>query len=282
MTRFSISIIVRIVLLICCLVLFTVIFKLAETAEEPAPDTAQTEPAAFISDAVIPPELPKLVSPVLYKEIGYTKPVTRADADRQLDLVDLAIGTLEIECESSSYHKNAIRTMQAEIKRLKIIQNSLLDDIAKFTLWESEYSYATEVWYFLRENNYSEEVAAGILGNMMIETSGGSLALNPTIFSPTGRYYGLCQWSILYHPNVINKSFEEQLLYLKSSIEKEFKTFGKCYRKNFTYKDFLSLKTPEKAAHAFAAVYERCDPAGYTRRKQAARVAYNYFTSEVK
>ena len=189
MTRFSISTIVQIVLLICCLVLFTVIFKLAETAEEPAPDAAQTEPAAFISDAVVPQELPRLASPVLYKEIVYTKPINHADADRQLDLVDFAIGTLEIECESNSYHKSAIRTMRAEIKRLKIIQNSLQVDIAKFTRWESEYSYATKVWYFLRENNYSEEVAAGILGNMMIETSGGSLALNPTIFSLTGRLY---------------------------------------------------------------------------------------------
>jgi hypothetical protein len=112
---------------------------------------------------------------------------------------------------------------------------------------------------------------------MMIETSGGELCLNPTIYNDTGDYYGLCQWSLFYRPEAAGMSFDEQLNYLMSDIEKEFNTFGKCYRKGFDYKDFLTMTDPAEAAIAFAAVYERCGVGSYHIRKQAAREAFNYF-----
>lgn len=285
LTRFSISILVRLFLLILCIILFTIIFKLAEEPTTPEElDTAlpplESLTPAPKSDSYVLPTLSD--SPALYLDVEYVKPITYDDAVEQVGMINFLINDLEYACSSGLYNLQAIDEILFEINRLEGIKAILQTDIKKFIYWESEYKYATKVWYFLRENGFSEEVSAGIIGNMMIETSGGDLALNPFIFNPTSKYYGLCQWSVQYHPDVINKPFDEQLRYLLDTLSKEFKTFGNKYSTGFTYNDFLELETPEEAAHAFAVVYERCDPAGYTRRKQAAKVAYEYFTSEVE
>ena len=143
--------------------------------------------------------------------------------------------------------------------------------------WEKEYYYATNVWKFLRQRNFSQAAACGIIGNMMVETSGGTLALKPYIYSPSGNYYGLCQWSKKYYSGVFELPFEYQLDYLLGTISWEFDTFGWLYKEGFTLEDFLSLEDPAEAALAFAKVYERCGPASYEMRQRAAEVAYEYF-----
>ena len=111
----------------------------------------------------------------------------------------------------------------------------------------------------------------------MIETSGGSLDLKPTIYSPSGNYYGLCQWSKKYYPEAHGLSFEQQLEFLLNNIEWEINTFGKCYKEGFKYEDFLNMTDPAEAALAFAKSYERCGPASYEMRQEAAEKAYDYF-----
>lgn len=143
---------------------------------------------------------------------------------------------------------------------------------------EEEYYYATKVWEYLRQKGFSQEVTCAIIGNMMIETSGGSLALNPTIYSPSGNYYGLCQWSKKYYPEAHGLSFEQQLEFLLNNIEWEINTFGKCYKEGFKYEDFLTITDPAEAALAFAKSYERCGPASYKMRQEAAEKAYEYFS----
>jgi len=149
--------------------------------------------------------------------------------------------------------------------------------LAKIQKWEEEYYYATKVWEYLRQRGFSQEVACGIIGNMMIETSGGTLDLKPNIYSPSGNYYGLCQWSKKYYPEAHGLSFEQQLEFLLDNIEWEISTFGKNYKTGFKYKDFLKMTDPAEAALAFAKSYERCGPASYEMRQEAALKAYEYF-----
>jgi hypothetical protein len=148
----------------------------------------------------------------------------------------------------------------------------------KIQQWEEEYYYATKVWEYLRQKGFSQEVTCAIIGNMMIETSGGSLDLKPDIYSPSGNYYGLCQWSKEYYPEAHGLSFELQLEFLLNNIEWEINTFGKCYKDGFKYKDFLLMDDPAEAALAFAKSYERCGPASYEMRQEAAEKAYKYFS----
>lgn len=152
------------------------------------------------------------------------------------------------------------------------------DHSDKIQQWEEEYYYATKVWEYLRQKGFSQEVTCAIIGNMMIETSGGSLDLKPNIYSPSGNYYGLCQWSKKYYPEAHGLSFEQQLEFLLKNIEWEINTFGKKYKEGFKYEDFLNMTDPAEAALAFAKSYERCGPASYELRQEAAEKAYEYFS----
>ena len=91
----------------------------------------------------------------------------------------------------------------------------------QYKVKEEEHFYATKVYKYFRKRGFTKEATAGIIGNMMIETSGGSLDLKPNIYSKSGNYYGLCQWSKKYYPEAHGLSFKQQLKYLfKSTIQK--------------------------------------------------------------
>ena len=142
---------------------------------------------------------------------------------------------------------------------------------------QDKYYYATKTYEYLTLRNFSPASACGIIGNMMIETSGGTLILKPYVYSPSGNFYGLCQWSTTYYSGAKDLPFEYQLDYLLGTMPWEFKTFGWCYKEGFTFEDFITLEDPAEAALVFAEVYERCGSASYALRQQAAQVAYEYF-----
>ena len=125
------------------------------------------------------------------------------------------------------------------------------------------------IWQFLtQEMELSDEAAAGIFGNMMVECGGRSFNLQPYIYSPGGAYYGLCQWGTSNHHRSINGGLlDEQLDYLSATIRGEMGEYG--------YLSFEGATDPESAAYYFARWYERCsDPHG---RGDCAREAYEYF-----
>lgn len=125
------------------------------------------------------------------------------------------------------------------------------------------------IWQFLTdEMGLSDECAAGVFGNMMVECGSRSFNLQPYIYSPGGYYYGLCQWSTSNHHAGINGgSLEEQLDYLSSTIREEMDEYG--------YSSFEESTDPESAAYYFARFYERCaNPHG---RSGCAREAYERF-----
>ena len=149
--------------------------------------------------------------------------------------------------------------------------------LEKIKKWEEQYYYATNIWKYLRQRNFSQAATCGIIGNMMIETSGGSLALKPYVYSPSGNYYGLCQWSKKYCSGAFELPFEYQLDYLLGTMPWELSTFGWLYKENFNYEDYITMTDPAEAALAFAKTYERCDPVSYSLRQKAAEKAYEYF-----
>ena len=140
---------------------------------------------------------------------------------------------------------------------------------------QAEYPVASEIWWTLKDYGYNDYVCAGILGNMTVEAGGHTLDIQPTI--STKYYYGICQWSRKYCPEVWRASLQAQCEYLRDTIEQEFRVFGYLYKKKFTYQDFLNLTDERAAALAFAKCYERCSSGGYKRRQDCATKAYEYF-----
>lgn len=241
-----------------------------ESADLPVVCAVETEAAK----AVIEPLNDTAISfPDLYYSVYY-------DVDRSIDFIgelDQSITQLTAAVESKTYTEAAVDSMNTEIIRLRDIKNVVNSDINKYKKWEEEHYYATKVWEYFMQRGYSEAVTCGIIGNMMIETSGGTLNLNPTIYSYDNNYYGLCQWSLYYWPEVANFTFEQQLEHLEADMAYQFNVFGSCYSSGFSYEDFINMEDPAEAALAFAKVYERCGAGSYTLRSQAALLAYNYF-----
>ena len=140
-----------------------------------------------------------------------------------------------------------------------------------------EYYYATYIWQTLKSWGWNDYVCAGIMGNLMRETAGDTFNINPGLYDSSRQYYGICQWSKKYCPAVQGTSLEVQLDYLKTTVEKEFNTFGYKYSSGFTYWHFTQITNEREAALAFAKCYERCSSAGYTKRQNNATRAYQYF-----
>ena len=147
-------------------------------------------------------------------------------------------------------------------------------------IYTAEYPIAASVWQFLRiDCGYSPEVAAGILGNMMVECGGLTLNLQWDIYNAS-KHYGLCQWSSKYYPELQGASLREQLDFLKVSIVDVMNRYGKDYKKGFNHDKFVALTDCRTAAHVFSLVYER-PGTNSTRRQNCAETALKYFTAKL-
>lgn len=146
----------------------------------------------------------------------------------------------------------------------------------KYGVKQEEYPVAAGVWEQLKSFGWSNEVAAGIMGNMMAECGGNTLYLQPEIVSSNGLYYGLCQWQHGY-ADVWYTDQYEQVNFLRSTIEYEMNTYGRNYKWGFGYEDFLELNEKE-VAEAFLRCYERGSTATLNQRKANAEYVLEFFT----
>lgn len=142
-----------------------------------------------------------------------------------------------------------------------------------------EFPYATYIWlYFTKGLGYSEAVVAGMIGNMMAEVGGGTLDIQYWLYSyGSGYYYGICQWNKKNFPDVRGKDLIGQCEYLAQTIEEQMNAFGKAYKINDAYHEFLQLDSCRDAALMFAKLYEACSSDTYKLRQNYAEVAYKYF-----
>jgi hypothetical protein len=267
---------IKILLILLFAFLFILILSIVpvKTKSLPNNETASESQSSLAVSTEIKPIL--LNTAITYDDLSYRIFYDVTLTENYLAHIKTAISTLKC-LDYSIYTEEATNTMCTELTRLKQVERQLESDVETYRIWEEQYFYATKVWEFLRQQGYTQEVTCAIIGNMMIETSGGSLALKPFVYSPSGNYYGLCQWSMKYYPETRDLSFENQLKYLIDSLDWEINTFGGNYKKGFKCADFLAMTDVEEAALAFAMAYERCGSGSYNLRQQAAVKAYSYF-----
>ena len=131
-----------------------------------------------------------------------------------------------------------------------------------------EYPEADKIWTTLSNAGYSDAACAGILGNIMAECSGGTLALRPEIYDASGSYYGICQWNKWSYPDVQGQPLDYQIQFLIDTMERRFGS---------NYDNFVHSESPEDAALRFAIYYEGCAEFSYPVRQRNARKAFEYF-----
>jgi hypothetical protein len=154
-------------------------------------------------------------------------------------------------------------------------QNAYNTLIARWAEKEKEYPAATYIWNYFKELGYSNEVIAGLLGNMMCEVGGNTLDIQWNLGTS---HYGICQWSVKTY-SIWGASLEQQCKFLDETLEEEMNTFGSVYKRGFGYDDFMALTDVESVAKSFAMCYERCSTKTYKTRQRNAIIAYNYFVS---
>lgn len=172
-----------------------------------------------------------------------------------------------------------VLTAKSEIEqmnRLIEIYSTRLEQ-KQWDLKMAEYPTATSIWLYLKDNGYSDEICAGILGNIMAEVGGHTLDIEHATNSHPN-YYGICQWSLTYS-NTKDMTLAEQCAYLVDTMENELDSFGDNYKKGFDYDQFIGMTNIEQIALAFAKCYERCGPGSYDVRQSNALIAFEYFTS---
>ena len=148
-------------------------------------------------------------------------------------------------------------------------------EIVHFEKCAEAYPTATKIWKYLRKCGYNNYVCAGIMGNIMAECGGQSFAIQATLYDHG--YYGICQWSRRWYPDVQGQDLNYQLKFLSKTIKSEFNNYGSRYYRGFNYKAFCGLQDEQSAALAFAKCYERCSSAYYAIRGTNATKAYKYF-----
>lgn len=182
------------------------------------------------------------------------------------------------DCDAIQHAKTQWHNSQKKID-IYAIELDLKNQILVEDKWETkkqEYPIATEIWLYMKDLGWNDYVCAGIMGNLMTECGGQTLNIQPLL---QGTYYGMCQWSKVWYPEVWGQNLQGQLDFLNKTIKNEFSIFGGLYQKGFNFNSFLSLTNEREAALAFAKCYERCHHAYYGVRQVNATTAYNYFVN---
>ena len=162
----------------------------------------------------------------------------------------------------------------------------LAEYIGTDEFWEEKYAEnptGTYIWRYLKDLGYSDAVCAGIFGNMMLECGieeVGSFDLKWWMYDSSYAFYGLCQWSRTYFPEVYGADLDGQLNCLLDTIKEQIDEAGFVYGgQGFGYEQFLQLTDPAEVAVCFAQAYERCPSQHVWPRRGFAEQAYNYFTN---
>lgn len=133
-----------------------------------------------------------------------------------------------------------------------------------------EYPVACGVWRYLREDmGLSAPVAAGIMGNMMAECGGQTLALQPYLC--VNNFVGLCMWYSPYTNGRLTYGADvtDQLRYLSDTLETNMEYFGG------DYEYFCGLENAGDTAWYFDEYYER--GGWHSVRARNAEAALEYF-----
>ena len=166
---------------------------------------------------------------------------------------------------------------QQQATLIKLSSNTTMSKVS--TLPEGEYPEARLIWTTIKSWGYSDNVVAGIIGNMMAEVGGGTLA-GLSNWHTDGCGYGLIQWTsgrqrLLKQLYGARPNIDQQLQFIKNEL-----TGQNGVNRQVTeaqYNELLNAGSPEAAAMTFAKYYERCGSSYRAKRQSFARTAYNYF-----
>lgn len=184
----------------------------------------------------------------------------------------------ELEKEKSEL---LAKRKQQQATLIKLSNNTTISKVS--TLPEGEYPEARLIWNTIKSWGYSDNVAAGIIGNMMAEVGGGTLEglKNWNCEGISGKQsYGLIQWtsgrlSLIKSIYGLKPNIEQQLQFVKDELTGQNGVRRQV--NDVQYSKLLAASSPESAAKIFADYYERCNERYKPPRLKYARDVYSHF-----
>jgi hypothetical protein len=176
--------------------------------------------------------------------------------------------TIEEQQQTINEQTETINKLTAELKELKKPKY-------KTSYPDTEFTQAKYIWsYLTEETNLNKYVAAGILGNIMVEVGGQTLDFSKYSCreSANGKYYGICQWAGPRKERLLSDfgpSLENQLEFLIIEL----------YEIIPADDSFYTLQDEQKVALQFAKQFERCNSRSYYKRQNCASKALKYFNN---
>ena len=270
----------RIIILITaflCIVSAVVVVATSENATNISVDVATVETTEFI-------DINELINNH-FKTIDYQTFTTSTDVKNAIDCIDeycvsLRAVVQEIS-EAEPYFSNEIQRVE-EIKVL--YENDYTVLFAEEEKWRKcaeEYPEATQIWLYMKnEFEWTDTVCAGIIGNMMAECGGQTLAGLSNWDTNGSSGYGLIQWigsrrKLIEARYGTYPTIEEQLLYMRDEM---FGTNG--VKQQISERQLQSIMNGESVsavAANFAKYFERPASTDYSIRQKNAQKAYEYF-----
>lgn len=172
----------------------------------------------------------------------------------------------------------SINTSNSYDPTVAITEPTLSEEELRWQERAEEYPEATRVWLYMTQNfGWTDEICAGIMGNIMAEIGGGTLDFsNWNHDSP----YGMFQW--LGNRKIELKeiygdepTIEEQLEFMYDEL---YGTDGVTQQvEDWQREKILASTDPKQVAKYFCIWFERPGDSGTIRQTYASR-AYQYFT----
>lgn len=186
--------------------------------------------------------------------------------------------------ESQEYHEEEEETIISEV----VI---LLSDIT--TESSTEDYIRAAMYYFVNEQGFTPKGAAGILGNIAVESG-----FNPLAYNQSGHWTGTCQWNEYWWQDIVAWCKENG--YDEYSFEGQIRAIVECPNdgcmNEYWWGKLKGMENIDQATELFTVFYEGCintegggDPTEYyakgsnynglNLRKSQAKVAYDVYVS---
>ena len=188
----------------------------------------------------------------------------------------LILDSITFRVKATKTETPVVAITQDSVKKAVVIEEVVIEE-EPIKVIPNDTIIAYEVWNLMKSLGWSDDLCAGILGNMAAECGSayrddkgeGHILLNPNLYGDSGTSYGLCQWHAGRMRTLLNNygtEIESQIAFLAVELQ----SYPKILNSNGTYKEI---------AYAFCVDFER--PSNrYDKakvRQRYAEIAYDLF-----
>lgn len=233
-------------------------------------------------EATLAPTTEPTRPPIIFVSHSYTEGLSKIEIEEQITTLYDYISYLESVCQTYDEVAEEISNVKEIISQYESRLAEIIEKENHYNKCYAEYPEATIAWFYMKNNfGWSDEVCAGVMGNIMAEIGGGTLIWTDKCTVNGNSGYGMFQWVGGRRKEIKNiygdaPTIEQQLEFMYHELYGDVEYVTHQVTRN-QLSEIVDGTSPERVAYDFARYFERCASYSYGPRKGYARIAYNYF-----